>query len=84
MRVLVVALFQGPGDSHFNAEGIHIKMETLTKRWKHLHSLAAERWGRGGGMWAGSGMGMWVGRIGKGGRREEGEWGRGGVSQLSK
>ncbi len=43
MRVLVVSLIQGTGGSHLNAEGIHNKMETLGKRWKHLQTLASER-----------------------------------------
>ena len=53
IRVSVVSLVQGPGGSHLNAEGIHTKLENLAKRWKHLQTLAAERWAEIGVGWGG-------------------------------
>ena len=72
----MVSLLQGPGGAHLNAEGIHVKMENLTKRWKHLHSLATERLGVGQkDLWVWvqeGGAGVGVGRRGWCGCRRRG------------
>ena len=43
VRLLGTKLVQGVGGDHINAEGVVGNLDNMTKRWKHLHTLAQER-----------------------------------------